>query len=573
MLRSSRTLVTISMVALFALGCAGGNQVIVTPQDNPEIPITTFENEASINNPSDHVFWGIWDIHFDTDELRVTVEPVRDMEMHINITNMITSPLCNDCIGIHVNSFDPLTRILDVDVTLRNKYLMTGCDVRGILFTNDCGHKLVNADDWTGLWDVPGGQTINPFKAFAKDNNRKFLGLSEHTENYRINIPKPTQWGAITYAVDASWPGHCSEPYEITNYIQDNLYDALGSMGQIYVDVCDWQNDVSKVTLVAPEITGEDFTQFSHISGDTWETTLVNNMGAVPGIYEGRIIASSASSGSTALYDYIDITIIKGGWARTWGGTYNTSGWDIAIDGSGNSYTCGIFYGTVDFDPGPEEDKQTASGQFDVFLSKFDSAGNFQLALTWGGSNYDRSYRVAVDGSDNVYITGCFNETVDFDPGVGEDMHTASPGYYDVFLSKFDSTGVFQWARTWGGFEDDEGYGVDIDGTGDAYITGYFNGNVDFDPGVGEDEHISNGANDAFLSKVDLWGFFHWARTWGGFEDDRGYGVAIDGNGNAYITGFFGGTVDFDPGSGVDEYTSIGSLDVFLTKLRPHGYW
>jgi hypothetical protein len=145
-------------------------------------------------------------------------------------------------------------------------------------------------------------------------------------------------------------------------------------------------------------------------------------------------------------------------------------------------------------------DNHISHGLEDVFLSKFDSSGNYLWAKTWGGSNYDWGYGVAVDGSGSAYVTGNFWWTVDFDPGSSVDNHTSNGGY-DVFLSKFDSSGNFKWAKTWGGSMEERAYGVAVGGSGNAYVTGEFYGSADFDPGPGEDWHTSNGYSDVFLSK------------------------------------------------------------------------
>ena len=254
-------------------------------------------------------------------------------------------------------------------------------------------------------------------------------------------------------------------------------------------------------------------------------------------------------------------------WARTWGGPDIDKGLGVAADGSGNVYVTGYFEGTVDFDPG-SGDPHTSKGESDVFLSKFDPSGNFVWVRTWGGSEWDRSYGVAVDGLGNAYVTGCFTETVDFDPD-GGDPHTSNGGF-DVFLSKFDSSGNFKWARTWGGEFSDKGTGVAADGSGNVYITGFFfHVTVDFDPDGG-DLHTSNGFNDVFLSKFDASGNFEWAHTWGGIYFDAGYGVSADGSGNCYVTGYFWGTVDFDPDGG-DPHTSIDHWDIFLSKFDSSG--
>ena len=253
-------------------------------------------------------------------------------------------------------------------------------------------------------------------------------------------------------------------------------------------------------------------------------------------------------------------------WARTWGGFKSDQGYGVAVDGASNVYVTGFFGGTVDFDP-DGGDPHTSNGIDDVFLSKFESSGDFEWARTWGGSELDCGLGVTVDGSGSVYTTGSFWGTADFDPD-GSDPH-ASNGYADSFLSKYDSSGNFKWARTWGGPGLDEGCGVSADTFGNVCVAGYFSGTVDFDPGGG-DPHTSNGARDAFLSRFGSSGNFDWARTWGGSSNERGLGVADDGSVNVYVTGYFGGAVDFDPGGG-DPHTSNGEGDVFLSKFNTSG--
>jgi hypothetical protein len=257
-------------------------------------------------------------------------------------------------------------------------------------------------------------------------------------------------------------------------------------------------------------------------------------------------------------------------WARIWGGSNNDHGFSVANDSSGNAYVTGGFFGTVDFDPGPNVDNHTSNGFWNVFLSKFDPNGNFLWARTWGGPVWDYGYSVAIDGWGNAFVTGTFRTTVDFDPGAGTDIHTSN-GDEDIFLSKFDSNGNFLWARTWGGLMFDAGYSVAIDGTGNSFVTGLFHSYLDFDPGPGEDIHNSNGIGDVFLGKFDPDGNLVWARTWGGIGHEIGDSVAVDGSGDALVTGQFYGTVDFDPGAGVDNHTSNGYLDVFLSRFDPNG--
>jgi hypothetical protein len=181
---------------------------------------------------------------------------------------------------------------------------------------------------------------------------------------------------------------------------------------------------------------------------------------------------------------------------------------------------------------------------------------------------------------DSVYVTGYFMDTVDFDPGVGTDERTSN-GEADIFLSKFDSNGSHIWAVTWGSagelyWQRDVGNDVAVDEFDNVFVTGSFYGTADFDPGVGEDERIADGALDAFLSKFTSDGEYVWALTWGSADDesyhgDAGIGLEIDSAGFVFVTGGFHSTVDFDPGAGIVEYTSNGSVDAFLSKFNTDG--
>ena len=265
-------------------------------------------------------------------------------------------------------------------------------------------------------------------------------------------------------------------------------------------------------------------------------------------------------------------------WARTWGEPKWTSGKSVASDKFGNAYTAGQFDGTVDFDPGPGVDNHTTNGSSYNFLSKLDSDGNFAWARTWGQSiemeNKDIP-SVAIDASGDAYVAGAFEGTVDFDPGPGDDSHTAIGS--DAFLSKFDSNGNFIWADVWGGNSWDYAQSIAMGNSGDLYVTGEYSDSVDFDPGAGTDIHLGIGAFDIFLSKFDLDGNFTWARTWGAPENydysDWAYSVGVDNLDNPFVTGFFRFPTDFDPGPGIDTLTAQGIGGVFLSKFPPDGNW
>jgi len=317
-------------------------------------------------------------------------------------------------------------------------------------------------------------------------------------------------------------------------------------------------------------------------------------------------------------------------WARRFGSSSNDVGYSIGVDANGNVYTLGSFAGTTDFDPGPSVFNLTAASQ-DVFLSKLDANGNFVWARQFGGNSI-LGHGLAVDAIGNVVFTGDFGGTTDFDPGVGVfnlsssqgtgyitkldaagnfvwarqlgggargvaiaidvQGNVISTGYFsgsgdfdpgsgnfnmtaignqDVYVSKIDVNGDFVWARRLGGSSTTESHSIAADTLGNVYTTGYFLGNIDFDPGIGSFNLVSGGGTDIFVSKLDLNGNFLWARRFGGSGTDTGSSVALDQGGNVHVAGYFMGTADFDPGIGVLNLVSSGGSDVFVAKLDVNG--
>jgi len=188
-------------------------------------------------------------------------------------------------------------------------------------------------------------------------------------------------------------------------------------------------------------------------------------------------------------------------WAKQLGGTSIDIGYSIAVDVSGNVYTTGFFYGTADFDPGPGTFNLTSAGYFNIFISKLDASGNFVWAKKLGGPSNNRGNSIAVDASGNVYTTGYFRGTVDFDPGSGT-FNLTSAGNSDIFISKLDASGNFAWAKKLGGTSIDIGYSIAVDVSGNVYTTGSFEGTADFDPGSGTFNLTSAGSADIFVHKM-----------------------------------------------------------------------
>ncbi len=253
-------------------------------------------------------------------------------------------------------------------------------------------------------------------------------------------------------------------------------------------------------------------------------------------------------------------------WAIRLGGTGVETSTGIAIDGLGDVYTTGQFSGMADFDPGANLFFLTSAGDSDAFVSKIDSAGDFAWAKAVGGAGYDRGFSIAIDGLGDVLTTGQFSDTADFDPGAGT-FNLTGIGFTDVFFSKLDSAGNFVGARAIGGAGSEFPNGMALDGAGNVYTTGSFEGTVDFDPGNNTFHLTSAGSADSFVSKLDNAGNFVWAKKLGGTSFERGNGIAIDALGNVFTTGIFQGTADFDPGAGTFSLNNAGDDDFFVSKL------
>ncbi|MDQ3047275.1 MAG: SBBP repeat-containing protein, partial [Bacteroidota bacterium] len=252
---------------------------------------------------------------------------------------------------------------------------------------------------------------------------------------------------------------------------------------------------------------------------------------------------------------------------------------DIGIDATGNVYSAGSFFsGTIDFDPGPGTFNLTSAGSDDIWISKLNQSGNFVWAKNIGGSGHPEANSIVLDGSGNLYITGYTNGVVDFDPGPGTyNLTSTSASYdYDAFILKLDSLGNFLWVKSFGSNSYDIGRSIALDGLGNIYTTGSFNGTADFDPGPGI--HYLSAAStgsadeDVFISKLDPNGNFLWAKNFGGYSGDYGTSVEVDLSGNVYATGHFRGLVDFDSGPGIFSLTSEDA-DVFILKLDSLGYF
>ena len=245
-------------------------------------------------------------------------------------------------------------------------------------------------------------------------------------------------------------------------------------------------------------------------------------------------------------------------WAKKAGGTALDFGWDIAVDANGNSYITGSFYDSSTFGT----TTLTSSGSQDISIAKLNSNGNWLWIKQAGGTSEDYGSRIAVDANGNSYITGYFEGSATF----GTTTLTSS-GYYniDIFVAKIDQNGNWLWANQAGGTDTDCGYGIAVDANGNSYIIGVFAENATF----GTTTLTSSGYKDIFVAKLDINGNWLWAKQAGGTDYDIVYSIAVDDNGNSYVTGYFWSSATF----GATTLTSSGQYDIFVAKMDSNGNW
>ena len=263
-------------------------------------------------------------------------------------------------------------------------------------------------------------------------------------------------------------------------------------------------------------------------------------------------------------------SVNKAQWVKNVNSNDASAGFNIAVDNSGNSYVIGKFSGTADFDPGVDTVNLTSAGSLDIFITKYNPNGDLIWAKRVGGISNDQGFCIAVNRGGNLYVGGFFSDTVDFDPGTGV-FNLISDTARSAFLAKYDTDGNLIWADKIGGGANEHINLLELDESGNVYVTGGFQGITDFDPGVGTTNLISTGSTDAFFAKYDTNGNLVWAKKIDGASYNESTSIALDKKDNVYITGGFSGTADFDPGTGISNLTSAGSFDIYFAKYDSTG--
>lgn len=260
--------------------------------------------------------------------------------------------------------------------------------------------------------------------------------------------------------------------------------------------------------------------------------------------------------------------------AQHYSGVASNTMWayDMASDVAGNIYIVGTFFDTADFDAGAGTYPLSSPGAGSMFITKTDANGNFVWAKSVGNPNQNIfPLSIAVDSKQNVYTTGWLDGSIDFDPGPGTYFQTSlssSSSTPNSYILKLDASGNFSQVQI---IQETtfscQGSTLITDASDNVYLTGYYTGTIDFDPGVNTYTLSSRGNLDAFILKLNDQGSFMWANSMGGAGGDYSLCMAVDAVGDVYIAGFFESMADFDPGAGVTHLTSAGQNDAFVMKL------
>lgn len=320
-------------------------------------------------------------------------------------------------------------------------------------------------------------------------------------------------------------------------------------------------------------------------------------------------------------------------WAASISGLSSQEIEKVSTDPQGNVYVIGTMAGLTDLDPGPDTFYIDGGPYRSIFICKLDPNGVFLWAKHfkhYGGANDDYPTDIAVDDSGNVYLTGMFNDSVDFDPGVNN-FFLVSEYWIDAFVCKLNAAGNFVWAkqlkstgsvfsnaitvgtngriyvggnhsgqtdfdpgpdtnyRMNGGFflctlntmghlvslnspnsTDSEITCLTTDAAGSVYVAGNYYGKIDFDPT--QDSLFLTSTTipaEVFIAKMNAIGKPDWVVALPDVQVVNA--IEVDHNGDIITTGIFGGTVDFNPGPGTNKLTALVGIDVYILKIENNG--
>ena len=405
------------------------------------------------------------------------------------------------------------------------------------------------------------GSTDNA--SFTISGNQLLTAASfdfEAMDSYSIRVRSTDQGGrwlekALTISVTNvnEWPTDlqlCS-----TTVNEGQLPGAVvGDLSSLDVDI----GDTFTYTLVSG--VGAADNASVTIDGDVLETTEIFNA-AAKSSYSIRV--RSTDAGGLWVEHAFGITVTTSGmpgvlWSSYLGGSAIDDGYSIAVDGSGNAWVTGTTaaggWAGGGFDT-------SFNGGSDAFVAKINANGTLAWSGYLGGGGDDYGWSIALDAGGNAWVAGWTNSS----DWISGGFDTSYNGGSDTFVAKINANGTLAWSSYLGGSNDDYGYGIALDGSENAWVTGQTHS-----AGwtVGGFDNSLDGVNDAFVARINADGTLGWSSYLGGSNDEYGYGIALDGSGNAWV---MGNTAAGGWAGGGFDTSYNGGDDAFVARINANG--
>ena len=329
--------------------------------------------------------------------------------------------------------------------------------------------------------------------------------------------------------------------------------------------------------LWAKSANGNKFDNGWAVSSDLSGNVYVTGSFTSPTINFGSFTLTNANGSG----NFSDIFFVKYDfsgnvlWAKSVGSTYDDWGLAVKADNLGNVYLSGgfvndtIIFGT---DTLINNNSTFTSVPEDIYIAKYDTAGNVLWAKSFGGDRNEQIVTISTSDKGNVFATGMFtSDSITFDSfNLINASSTSTP---DFFIVKLDASGNVQWATSAGGINFDHGNSIAADAFGNAYVTGSFCSPTITFGNITLTNMNNNGSYpDIFIVKYDNNGNILWAKSVGGNSGEDARGVASDVFGNLYITGNFASpTITFGSYILTNTVNSGHKYDIFIAKYDPSG--